>query len=296
MKSCIVVIPVYKSAPNATELASFRQCIKVLKSFDLCLSTYKELDLAVYIKTAKEHSKEISVKCFERRFFTSVAGYNELCYDIEFYSAFHDYDYMLIYQLDAWVFRDELQMWCEKGYDYIGSPFFKDVSPKGTSPLYSKEMVGVGNGGFSLRRIRYCIRLLERWKWLPYLTPSYFWEMYSTERAGAIVEKSACRLSFLCKTILRSFGYKNTLNYFVKSRKVNEDFYFSKWAIQAWGGAKVNLPSCEEASRFSFEVNPSYLYNLNGKLPFGCHAFEKWEFDTFWSKYIQVNSGMLREK
>ena len=78
------------------------------------------------------------------------------------------------------------------------------------------------------------------------------------------------------------------MNYFIKSGRVNEDFYFSKWAIQAWR-VKVNLPSCEEASFFSFEVNPSYLYNLNGKLPFGCHAFEKWEFDDFWSKYIQVN-------
>lgn len=73
----------------------------------------------------KEYSKEISVKCFERHFFTSVEGYNKLCYNIDFYSAFRNYDYMLIYQLDAWVFRNELQMWCEKGYDYIGSPFLR---------------------------------------------------------------------------------------------------------------------------------------------------------------------------
>ena len=95
-------------------------------------------------------------------------------------------------------------------------------------------------------------------------------------------------LSF-CKTIFRAFGGRNTLNYFIRSGMLNEDFYFSKWAIHAWR-MKANLPSCEEASYFSFEVNPSYLYDLNGKLPFGCHAFEKWEFDTFWSKYIQVST------
>ena len=287
MKSCIVVIPVYKADPKGIEVASFRQCIKVLKSFDLSLVTYEELDLTVYKGIAKEYSKEINVKCFRRHFLTSVAGYNKLCYNIDFYSVFRNYDYMLIYQLDAWVFRDELQMWCEKGYDYIGSPFFKDISPKGTNPWYSKEMLDVGNGGFSLRRIQYCIKLLERWKWLPYLTPSYLWKMYSTQKTSAKCGK-VYLLFILYKTILKSLGCRNTLNYFIKSGRVNEDFYFSKWAIQAWR-VKVNLPSCEEASFFSFEVNPSYLYNLNGKLPFGCHAFEKWEFDDFWSKYIQVN-------
>ena len=139
MNSCIVVIPVYKAVPKLTELASFRQCIKVLKSFDLCLVTYEELDLTVYKGIAKEYSKEIKVKCFERHFFASVTGYNKLCYNIDFYSAFRNYDYMLIYQLDAWVFRDELQMWCEKGYDYIGSPLFKNISLQGEFPMYSKE-------------------------------------------------------------------------------------------------------------------------------------------------------------
>ena len=74
MKSCIVVIPVYKAAPELTELASFRQCIKVLKSFDLCLVTYKELDLTVYKGIAKEYAKEIKVNYFNHCFFTSVAG------------------------------------------------------------------------------------------------------------------------------------------------------------------------------------------------------------------------------
>ncbi|WP_294629424.1 DUF5672 family protein [uncultured Bacteroides sp.] len=288
MKSCIVVVPVYKVVPKVTELASLRQCLKVLKSFDLCLLTYEELDLTVYMRIAEEYSKNVSVKYFGRHFFTSVEGYNRLCYNIDFYSAFRDYDYMLIYQLDAWVFRDELQMWCEKGYDYIGSPFFKDISPKGITPMYSKEMLGVGNGGFSLRRIQYCIKLLERWKWLPYLTPSYLWKMYLTEQVNANCGKVYLLCLSLCKIILKSLGYRNTLNYFIKSGVLNEDIYFSKWAVQAWK-VRANLPSCEEASFFSFEVNPSYLYDLNGKLPFGCHAFEKWEFDTFWSKYIQVN-------
>ena len=288
MKSCIVVIPVYKADPKGIEVASFRQCIKILKSFDLCLVTYEELDLTVYKRIAKEYSKEINVKCFGRHFFTSVAGYNKLCYNIDFYSVFRNYDYMLIYQLDAWVFRDELQMWCEKGYDYIGSPLFMNISLQGEFPMYSKEMLGVGNGGFSLRRIQYCIKLLERWKWLPYLTPGYLWKIYSAEKLRGGWKKFYLFPFVAYIIFLKTLGVRNTLNYFIKSGIVNEDIYFSEWALHAWG-VKVNLPSCTEASLFSLEVNPSYLYALNGKLPFGCHAFEKWEFDTFWSKYIQIS-------
>lgn len=50
-------------------------------------------------------------------------------------------------------------------------------------------MLGVGNGGFSLRRIQYCIKLLERWKRLPYLTPDYLWKVHSDKRTHADSEK-----------------------------------------------------------------------------------------------------------
>ena len=42
------------------------------------------------------------------------------------------------------------------------------------------------------------------------------------------------------------------------------------------------VPSNYHALEFSFEAMPSYLYKLNNNvLPFGCHAFEKYETD-FW--------------
>ena len=37
-----------------------------------------------------------------------------------FYLNFKKYRYLLIYQLDALVFRDELLEWCSKEIDYIG--------------------------------------------------------------------------------------------------------------------------------------------------------------------------------
>jgi hypothetical protein len=37
----------------------------------------------------------------------------------QFYERFVAYDYMLIYQLDAYVFKDELDDWSAKGYDLL---------------------------------------------------------------------------------------------------------------------------------------------------------------------------------
>lgn len=40
----------------------------------------------------------------------------------EFYDRFAAYEYVLIYQLDAFVFADRLAEFCQMGYDYIGAP------------------------------------------------------------------------------------------------------------------------------------------------------------------------------
>ena len=80
---------------------------------------------------------------------------------------FLDSEYILIYQLDAFVFKDELKEWCQKGYDYIGAPwiatientiwlkYFNIVARKFRSKnKNNREQIffKVGNGGFSLRR------------------------------------------------------------------------------------------------------------------------------------------------
>jgi hypothetical protein len=72
---------------------------------------------------------------------------------------------MLIYQLDAWVFKDDLMKWCNKGYDYIGAPWFEDFG----SYEKGKKLWRVGNGGFSLRKIKYFCKVLS-WKW-PVIKP-----------------------------------------------------------------------------------------------------------------------------
>ena len=51
--------------------------------------------------------------------------------------------------MDAFVFKDELKYWCNLGYDYIGAPWFDRYHES----TMDSPIIGVGNGGFSLRRV-----------------------------------------------------------------------------------------------------------------------------------------------
>lgn len=267
--TCAVVIPVYKAKPTLMEIASFKQCLTVLKDYDIHVVTFAELDLSVYDEISVATSKKYELQFFAEEYFMSVAGYNRLCLDTSFYKRFSRYEYMMIYQLDAWVFRDELAYWCSLGYDYIGAPWFVFSDRQNR---YTEQVEGIGNGGFSLRKISFCLSVLRFPLWFPFITP-----------------KKLCpkRISLreLIKYPFKLLGVRNNLYYF--RRKINEDKIFSQLAQGSWIACK--LPPFDIALKFAFEINPSYLYCMNKEeLPFGCHAFEKYEYDSFWKKYIRI--------
>lgn len=269
MNKVVVAIPVYKDKLTDFEIKSFKQGLNVLRKYDVEIFTFNELDLTIYRHLSSEVGKSFNVCFFDKKYFTSVVGYNRLMMEKSFYLKFVNYEYMLIYQLDAYVFKDELDYWCSLGYDYIGAPFFKLDN---SIDEYTEDFIGVGNGGLSLRRISYCLSLLSRPVFLPFVTPCN-------------LLKEACSIPMFFKCIIKVFGVRNNLCYF-RSGRVNEDKVFSYLALKSC--MKVNLPSPMIALKFSFEMNPSLLYRLNNDdLPFGCHAFEKYEYTSFWKRFIK---------
>ena len=139
-KDIVIVVPVYKEIIEVTERLSLEQLFRVLGDYDI-------------IFAAPERMKGFAIEqgykvvTFEDRYFVSTESYSQLLLSDDFYARFASYEYMLIYQLDAFVFRDELLEFCKLGYDYIGAP-----AP--TSILgWGKIKANVGNGGFSLRKI-----------------------------------------------------------------------------------------------------------------------------------------------
>ena len=147
-EGCCVVIPVYKTTPSLFEQMSLKQAVNILgKKRDIFLVAPPDLDLSVYMDLCPEY--RFGTRRLAKGFFENIDGYNQMCKRWEFYSTFSGYEYMLIYQLDCWIFEDRLDHFMSLGYDYIGAPWFE-----WTQDRRGLRMTKCGNGGFSLRRIK----------------------------------------------------------------------------------------------------------------------------------------------
>ena len=200
---------------------------------------------------------------------------------------FKDYAYILICQTDAWVFRDELDYWCNQGYDYIGAPIYFPRSEQHFMDIF----FGVGNGGFSLRKITHCLRIVRHDRNKILMKPQALMRMYwyyflYNEVFTRNIFK---RIALVGKLIAKCLGFGNTAGFFIQGH-INEDMLFGTWAKQSWGLEDSNIPDELTAATFAMELNAPMLYKrLACKLPFGCHAFEKWNYEDFWKEHIHLD-------
>lgn len=250
-----IIIPIYSDHLKDSESVSLRQCIKVLSAYPISFIKPRRLEL----KNISKKYPEISIETFDDNYFKSVESYNRLMLSSSFYERFSDFEYILIYQLDAYVFRDELKEWCQKGYDYIGAPwiprglFWKNIRDnlnklignnkrEVSKTLYYK----VGNGGFSLRKV------------------NSFHKITSSE-----------------KDLIHSYLYPEDKN----NKFLAEDVF---WALEPHRrGYKFSIPNYKEALLFSFDKYPRECFQISQTIPFGCHAWDRKKALPFWENYIK---------
>jgi len=250
-----IIIPLYKDQISAYESIALQQCFKILSNYPVIVIKPESLILPASI-TQYPFFNTVS---FNDEYFKDIQGYNRLMLDSVFYEQFLNYEYILIHQLDAFVFKDELNYWCSQGIDYVGAPwmrvkeypnFIKAGVSKGLQyfarrynikkhGLPSKKQFdnNVGNGGFSLRRVK------------------VFYDICISYR-----DKIA------------EYNDKTTHHY-------NEDVF---WGIELNRKHKVlNIPGYKQALRFAIELAPERSFKINNNvLPFGCHA---WDLNVdFW--------------
>ena len=158
MDKVCVVIPIYSFTMSLEEKISLTRCSMIFSDVDIYFLQPNDADFEKYYSVMPE-AKVIG---FSKDYFASVESYNRLMLSEHFYSAFSQYEYILIYQLDALVLTNELNKFCELNYDYIGAPWNKLIGTyifKG-----NKYSVPVGNGGFSLRKVESCRRLVIKYR------------------------------------------------------------------------------------------------------------------------------------
>lgn len=141
----VVVIPYYHSELTECEKISFQSCLTMLRNYPIVLVVPEKMTLE---RCPKED--HLLYEVVPDSWLASVESYNQMMLAKEFYARFMKYEYMLVFQLDAFVFSDSLEWFCNLGYDYIGAPWLR-----GWKLLRDLDhgVWHVGNGGFSLRKI-----------------------------------------------------------------------------------------------------------------------------------------------
>lgn len=150
-KQVVIVIPVYKKKLSLTEQASLLQVQKIWGKYPRVFMAPEGLDFDY-----GPMMDGFTVERFPSMYFKGVTGYSILLLTPAFYERFQEYEYMQIYQLDAFVFYDALPKYCAAGYDYIGAPV------RWYGPHWHAIGTEVGNGGFSLRRVSSCLRMVRQ--------------------------------------------------------------------------------------------------------------------------------------
>ena len=157
------MVPVWKKLISAVEARSLAQCNLVLggnDDYEITLFGPERLDEKYYQGVWKQYCnvpgecRPLKMVKLQDRCFESRLSYSHLLSSKEFYRIFGDFDYVLIHQLDAWVFSDELGGWCDRGYDFVGAPWCHlcRLDKGGDCSPYRSESF-VGNGGLSLRKV-----------------------------------------------------------------------------------------------------------------------------------------------
>lgn len=256
-KPVVVLIPIYATDLRETERISLARCLDVLGKHDICLFAPESLSLP-------HELSHLACERFEDRYFTDISGYSSLLLSSHFYNRFTNYDFMLIHQLDVFIFKDSLLEWCAKSYSYIGAPWvegswWKEKEIRQGLPFWTRSRLfsflpcfntQVGNGGLSLRKIKHM------------------------HLALAVLKRTR-----------RAWGGRN------------EDSFFSIAVPECWWWSKYNTPKANEALGFSIEEQPKLgLSKLQNDLPFGCHGWDKHEPETWYPIFKKLGYEFDLEK
>lgn len=257
--SCVIVVPIVSQQLNVFERVSLSQLINVLGQHSIVALAPERL--RGKLPTA---AGSLSDTFFvDDSALESIASYNQLMLSPDFYRYFSGTDYMLIHQLDAFVFRDELAYWAAQAWDYIGppwaygwayAPMYKQLDRRlkawwsyqlqhrnGTKNRARYHSLRVGNGGFSLRRIEAMLDVLNR--------PPRSLNAY---RANGLPD------------------YPEDLFWGVDANRQQQ---------------RLRVPDWSTALRFGVESAPSASLASLGGTPFGCHAWYKLDLEA-WRPHI----------
>lgn len=264
-KKVVIVVPISnRSELTPSEEISLRHLRKYLGHYDIYIVAPEGLDIEF---------PDLKIKRFSPRYFGSAVNYMRMVMSSWFYEAFDDYEYMLTYQLDALIFSDQLLAWCEKGYDFIGAPWVEHDDSPNKGRVYDGK---VGNSGFCLKKIDTFIKL--------YSSDRYAYSVFERWQKKYAHKSLLRKAVYLPDFFLGFFKQYNGVEWELSNWSMIEEAFLVTRAGHYYSG--YNVPDVKEALGFAFEIVPEYCYQLNNnELPFGCHAWERYD-KNFWEPHL----------
>lgn len=275
MSRVVVIIIAHKENLNWFEKIGLRQCVRILGKHPISIICPRGLDVSEY----KKVGSNIKFDFEDPAFFSSFEASNYFKTIPFIYRKYRDYEFILFCELDSFVFSDKLDYWCDRGYDYVGAPWFE-----GYGKPISDKMCGVGNGGVSLRKVESHLKGSRR------LSLAYSWveliDAYRRHRLRAKLVKFPLLL-------LKLMGLQKNSYHVFDDYSGNDDGYWGLHINRKFSWYKV--APAEEALKFSMDVKPELLFKMNNNnLPFACHAWYK-NNPKFWSPFIEKAGYELPE-
>ena len=249
----VILIIAHKHLISEQEQCSLRQCFNILGNFRIVLICPEGLNTDCY----KRVVPEAEFQFIDPKWQSTYAMFNKLKISPMLYEMYSSYKYILFFELDVWIFRDELEFWCDQGFDYIGAPWIN----------------------------------IDIYKWL-FIDKLYPWELKTFHRVtGGMYLKRVGNGGLSLRKTEAMISNLNLFSSRIKLWRANEDSFFSHYL----GTFNVffKIPPVEVALRFAFDVHPEVAYHMNHEhLPFGCHGFNRSDSPNytsnlaFWKQHI----------
>ena len=145
MNRCCIVIPSYREKLEGNDKLSFDRCIEIFgKNRPIKVVIPDNISTDFY----DSYGSLIEIIRVDGKNMESVDSYSNMLCNKDFWKLFTDFEYILIYQTDCWIFEDKLDYFIDMGYDWYGAPW----------PFWNNQ---VGNGGLSLRNVSKMIEIVN---------------------------------------------------------------------------------------------------------------------------------------
>lgn len=260
-----VVIPLYTLRLSEIELVSLKQCFQVLGSHDIAIVKPYSLDISP-LKQLIGGNATFRVEEFDNHYFAGREGYNRLMLSTTLYERFLDSKYILIHQTDVYVFKDELEQWCQRGYDYIGAPWLPAVGD-------------VSGWNLPKRAFYMARRALGKFK-----------SQYQAINLKYLVGNGGCSLRHTKHFLDAATKLSDAFALAASDSSNHENFEDVVWSVRVnrLCPGTLSIAPCHEAVFFSMESHPTMAMRLTGgQLPMATHAFARRRNRSFWKQYIK---------